>query len=163
MRLSWAQVVAGALTLAVVAGLTLLPGRLLGPDRPVHVAVPAPQAAVPSVQAVPPLAVRRPRATRPNTTLYLRLPHRVVTPVAPARATRARTVVRVSPARRLLGSHRTAVIRRLAPHAPFVRGGRLAPFPAPRGAPQAASSRAKTIAALGASLHKKFDASLRKK
>jgi hypothetical protein len=138
MRLSWAQGVAGVLTCAVVAGLLLLPGRLLGPDQPVHVAVPRPQAAV-SVQAPSSVATQAPRPTF------------VARPQA--------AVVHVSPARRMLKAHRTAVIRKLAPTAPLVRARVLAaiavkrPPVTPKKKP--VSSTAKTIAALGASLRKK--------
>jgi len=39
MRLSWGQTVAGGLSVAVVAGLLLLPSRLLGPDQPIELAI----------------------------------------------------------------------------------------------------------------------------
>jgi hypothetical protein len=146
MRLSWAQAVAGGLTCAVVAGLLLLPSRLLGPDRPA--AVPVPQAGqARSVQAVPPRAIRprkRPKAPAPA-------------PVAPRRYTYAaapRVVVRASPARKMLKTHRAAVIRRLAPSAPLHRA-RVLTAAVPRPAAKPVSSTAETIAALAASLGKK--------
>jgi hypothetical protein len=159
MRLSWGQTVAGGLTLAVVAGLFLLPGRLLGPDRPVALAVPAAHGAVSSVQAVPPLAIRRLRPTRSKTSAgpssaVVSTPAARTTYVAPVRA-----AVRVSPARRVLKAHRSAVISKLAPTAPLVRARVLAaavqqralqPKPA-----KTVSPTAKTIAALAASLRKK--------
>ncbi|MDX6425452.1 MAG: hypothetical protein QOD52_857 [Gaiellaceae bacterium] len=150
MRLSWAQGVAGVLTCAVVAGLLLLPGRLLGPDRPIHVAVPLPQAAR-SVQAAPPLVIRH-------------LHHPAKQPKSPVGSTRRRftyvrtqprTVVQVAPARKLLQSHRSAVIQKLAPTAPLVRARVLAAITVPRHVATPASSTAKTIAALAASLSKK--------
>jgi hypothetical protein len=152
MRISWAQAVAGGITLAVVAGLMLLPGRLLGPEQPVQVAVPAAQEALPSVQAAPPLAIRhlhlrRARAKTPS-----------VTRQAPRATyvTRPRTVVvRVSPAGKLLKAHRSAVISKLAPTAPLVRARVLAAVHVRRQSPKPASSTAKTIAALAASLSKK--------
>ena len=151
MRLSWAQGMAGVLTCAVVAGLFLLPGRLLGPDQPVHVAVPLPQAAR-SVQAAPPLAIRHLHQAQSQTQSQ-----------APARSTprrftyvaRPRTVVHVSPARQMLKAHRSAVISKLAPTAPLVRARVLAAVSVQRHLAKPASSTAKTIAALAASLGKK--------
>ena len=152
MRLSWAQGMAGVLTCAVVAGLLLLPSRLLGPDQPVRVAVP-PAQATHSVQAVPPLVIR-----------HLHRPAQPKAPVlalaAPRRSTyvaaQPRAVVRVSPARKLLKAHRSAVISKLAPTAPLVRARVLAAAVAPRHvAARPATSTAKTIAALAASLSKK--------
>jgi hypothetical protein len=147
MRLSWAQAVAGGLTIAVVAGLLLLPSRLLGPDRPVHMAVPLAQAAV-SVQAAPPLKIRhlqRPKAKTPA--------------VAAARpysyVARPRTVVHASAGKKLLKAHRSAVIRQLAPTAPLVRARVLTAVAVPRPHAKPVSSTAKTIAALAASLSKK--------
>src|SRR5437899_1659393 len=148
MRLSWGQTVAGGLTLAVVAGLMLLPGRLLGPDRPVSVAVPKAQNVLPAVQAAPPLVIPRlrpPRAKAPA----LGAPQRL-TYVA-----RPRTVAHVSPARKLLATHRSAVISRLAPTAPLVKAHVLAAITPPRHLAQAKTSTAKTIAALAAGLSKK--------
>jgi hypothetical protein len=149
MRLSWAQGVAGVLTCAVVAGLLLLPGRLLGPDRPIHVAVPLPQAAR-SVEAAPPLVIRHlhhpakqaksPARSTPRRFTYVR--------------TQPRTVVHVSPGRTLLKSHRSAVIEKLAPTAPLVRARVLAAISVPRHVAPV-SSTAKTIAGLAASLSKK--------
>jgi hypothetical protein len=140
------------LTLAVVAGLLLLPGRLLGPDRPVRVAVPsAAQRELPAVQAAPPLVIRHrptPQSKNPASAPTLATAQRF-TYVA-----RPRTVVRVSPARRLLATHRSAVISKLAPTAPLVRARVLAAASTPRHVAHRASSTAKTIAALAASLSK---------
>ena len=47
MRLSWTQAAAGALMTAVVAGLLILPGRVLGPDSGGQDAVALPAAASP--------------------------------------------------------------------------------------------------------------------
>jgi hypothetical protein len=155
MRLSWGQAVAGGLTLAVVAGLLLLPSRLLGPDRPVQLAIPAAQGALPSVQAVPPLAIRRLQLARPKAAATSVTPQAPRPTYVPQPRTAVR--VRVSPARRLLKAHRSAVISKLAPTAPLVRARLLAAVsvqpPAVKSKP--ASSTAKTIAALAASLSKK--------
>jgi hypothetical protein len=149
MRLSWGQTVAGGLTLAVVAGLLLLPGRLLGPDRPIDLAVPAAQGALSSVQAAPPLAIRHLRPDRPEAS------------VAPSQAprltyvARPHTVARISPARKMLKTHRSAVISKLAPTAPLVQARVLAAVAVQRHVVKPPSSTAKTIAALAASLSKK--------
>ena len=150
MRFSWAQTVAGGLTLAVVAGLLLLPGRLLGPDRPAQLAVPAVQSHLPAVQAVPPLVIRHRRPAPSHTPAPAAAPQRL-TYVAQPRA----TVVHVSPARTMLATHRSAVIRQLAPTAPLVKARVLAAATAPRPLAQPKSSTAKTIAALAAGLSKK--------
>lgn len=137
--------------MAVVAGLMLLPGRLLGPDRPVHVAVPAAQSELTAVQAAPPLALRHQRPLQAKT------PAAAATLATPQRFTyvaRPRTVVRVSPAHRLLAAHRSAVITRLAPTAPLVRARVLAAASTPLHVTHPSSSTAKTIAALAASLSK---------
>jgi hypothetical protein len=70
---------------------------------------------------------------------------------------RPRTVVRSSPARTLLKAHRSAVISKLAPSAPLVRARVLAASAVviPYHAASKASSTAKTIARLTASLRKK--------
>lgn len=149
MRLSWAQAVAGGLTFAVVAGLLLLPGRLLGPDQPVHVAVPLAEKAQ-SVQAVAPRVIRHIERTKAKVQAPLAIAPRRYSYVA-----RPRTVVQVSPARKLLKTHRSAVISRLAPTAPLVRARVLTAVSVPRPAARPVSSTAKTIAALGASLRKK--------
>ena len=152
MRLSWGQTVAGGLTLAVVAGLLLLPGQLLGPDRPVQLAIPAAHGALPSVQAAPPLVIRHLQPDRPKSSAVAvtRLAPHVTTYVA-----QPRTVARVSPARRLLQTHRTAVISKLAPTAPLVKARVLAAVSIQRHTVKPASPTAKTIAALAASLSKK--------
>ena len=153
MRLSWAQTVAGGLTLAVVAGLLLLPGRLLGPDQSVHVAVPLAQAAR-SVQAAPPLAIRHVHNARPKAPILsapiLSAPAPRLTYVA-----RPRTVVRLRPALKLIKEHRSAVISQLAPTAPLVRARVLSTVSVPHQLVKPASSTAKTIAGLAASLRKK--------
>ena len=79
MRWSWAQTAAGALIGAVVGGLLLLPGHLLGPDRQ-SAPLRMPAAHVPvAVQAAPGSVVVR---------------H----PVKPARVARHQAVARTSPA-----------------------------------------------------------------
>lgn len=160
MRFSWAQIVAGVLTSAVVAGLLLLPGHLLGPEQPVGVAVPLPQKAL-SVQAAPPLAVRHRRPQRAGSEHAAAKPALYARQAAPAvvraAVTQPRTVVRTSPARRMLATHRTAVVTRLAPRAPLVPARRLAAVLAARpvATTRAPTATAKTIAALGAGLRKK--------
>lgn len=149
MRLSWAQAVAGGLTFAVVAGLLLLPSRLLGPDQPVRVAVPLAEKAQ-SVQAVPPRVIRHIKRAKAK----VQAPQ-AVAPRRYSYVARPRTVVQVSPARKLLKAHRSAVISRLAPTAPLVQARVLTAALVPRTAAKPVSSTAKTIAALGASLRKK--------
>jgi hypothetical protein len=65
--------------------------------------------------------------------------------------------VHVSPARKLLEAHRSAVIQKLAPTAPLVRARALAAAVpvVPRHVTKPAPSTAKTIAALAAGLSKK--------
>jgi hypothetical protein len=154
MRLSWGQTVAGGLTLAVVAGLLLLPSHLLGPDRPIDLAVPAAHGAVSSVQAAPPLAIPHLRPSRPKTSAVT-----AATTQAPRVRTtyvaRPSTVVHATPARRMLQVHRSAVISKLAPTAPLVQARVLAAVSVQRHPVKPASSTAKTIAALAASLGKK--------
>ena len=156
MRLSWAQAIAGGLTLAVVAGLILLPSRLLGPDRPVQVAVPQAPEALPSVQAAPPRAVRQLHRTTagPHAPALSTRAHAAPAPRA-THVTQPRTVVRVSPARKLATVHRSAVISKLAPTAPLARARVLAAVHVQRQSSKRAASTAKTIAALAASLSKK--------
>jgi hypothetical protein len=149
MRLSWGQTVAGGLTLAVVAGLLLLPGQLMGPDRPVQLAIPAAQTALPPVQAAPPLVIHHLQLNRAKSSAATTQAPRA-TYVAPVR-----TVARVSPARRLLQTHRSAVISKLAPTAPLVKARVLAAVSVQRHTVKPASPTAKTIAALAASLSKK--------
>ncbi len=136
MRLSWGQTVAGGLTLAVVAGLLLLPGRLLRSD--------------PSVQAAPPLVIHHLQPDRPKSSAVAIQAASRVTHVAPTR-----TVAHVIPARRLLQTHRSAVISKLAPTAPLVKARVLAAVAMQRHTVKPASPTAKTIAALAASLSKK--------
>jgi hypothetical protein len=150
MRFSWAQTVAGGLTFAVVAGLLLLPGRLLGPDRPIAVAVPLPEKAV-SVQAAPPLRIPHLQKPRVKAPAAATVTTRRYTYVA-----RPRTVSKVTSGQTLLKAHRSAVIRRLAPTAPLVRARVLAAVSSvPRPAAKPVRSSAQTIAALAASLSKK--------
>jgi hypothetical protein len=54
----------------------------------------------------------------------------------------------------MLKAHRSAVISKLAPTAPLVRARMLTAVSVPRHMPRPASSTAKTIAALAASLSK---------
>ena len=76
-------------------------------------------------------------------------------PTVTAPLVQTRTTTRISPARKLVQSQRSAVIRRLAPHAPLVGGRQIASVPLPSHTVRpAASSTAKTIAALAASLQK---------
>jgi hypothetical protein len=133
-----------------VGGLLLLPGRLLGPDRPIHVAVPLPQAAR-SVQAAPPLAIPHLHHPATHAKASARFTPRRFTYVA----AQPRTVVRVSSGRKLLKAHRSALIQKLAPTAPLVRARVLAAITVPRHVATPPSSTAKTIAALAASLSKK--------
>jgi hypothetical protein len=101
-----------------------------------------------SVQAVPPLVIRH--LQRPKAKAAVATTPRRYTYVA-----RPRPAVHVSPARKMLKAHRSAVIRQLAPTAPLVRARALAAVSAPRAASKPATSTAKTIAALAASLGKK--------
>jgi hypothetical protein len=133
-----------------VGGLLLLPGRLLGPDRPIHLAVPLPQAAR-SVQAAPPLVLRHLHHPAKQAKSPVRSTPRRFTYVR----TQPRTVVHVTPARKLLQSHRSAVIQKLAPTAPLVRARVLAAITVRLQIATPASSTAKTIAALAASLSRK--------
>jgi hypothetical protein len=104
------------------------------------------------VQAAPPLVIHHLQPVRAKSsaaaTTQAQAPR--ATYVAPAR-----TVARVSPARRLLQTHRTAVISKLAPTAPLVKARVLAAVSVQRHTVKPASPTAKTIAALAASLSKK--------
>jgi hypothetical protein len=124
---------------------------LLAPDRAVQLALP-PAQATRSVQAAPPLKIRHLHRAR------AKAPSAAVTP-APrlTYVARPRTVVRSSAARTVLKVHRSAVISKLAPTAPLVRARVLAASAVvrPPHAATRASSTAKTIAALTASLRKK--------
>jgi hypothetical protein len=152
MRLSWAQCLAGVLTCAVVAGLLVLPSRLLGPDRPVHVAVPLPEAAR-SVQAAPPLVIRHlHRPAKPKAKAKARVGS--APPPLTYASAEPRPVVHVSPGRKLLEEHRSAVIQQLAPTAPLVRARVLTAVSVAPHLAKKAPSTAKTIAALAASLSK---------
>jgi len=68
---------------------------------------------------------------------------------------RPHTVARVSPARQMLKTHRSAVISKLAPTAPLVRARVLAAVAIQHHVVKPPTSTAKTIAALAASLSKK--------
>jgi hypothetical protein len=124
---------------------------LLAPDQAVRLTLPPAQASQ-SVQAAPPLKIRRLHRSRAKTPTAAVTPAPRLTYVA-----RPRTVVRSSPARTLLKSHRSAVISKLAPTAPLVRARVLAATAVvtPYRAATRASSTAKTIAGLTASLRKK--------
>src|SRR5947209_20088464 len=93
MSLSWTQAATGALTAAVVAGLLVMPARLLGPDSRERAAIPDPVATMPApVVAAPVVAV----ATEPARTTKRRPPGAapVVAAAAPAPAP---AVVRAAP------------------------------------------------------------------
>jgi hypothetical protein len=153
MSLSWGQAIAGGLALTVVAGLLLLPGRLLGPDRPIELAIPPSQGTAWSVQAAPPRAIPRPHKARPKLPAVSTTPRQTYVP----RAARSdvRSVGRVSTSGPRVEPHRSAVIKKLAPTAPLVRARLLAAASGPRPALESASLTAKTIAALAASLRTK--------
>ena len=153
MSLSWGQAIAGGLALTVVAGLLGLPGRLLGPDRPIELAIPPSQGTAWSVQAAPPRAIPPPHAARPKLPAVAPTPHQTYA----SRAARSdvRTVGHVSTSRPRVEPHRSAVIKKLAPSAPLVRARLLAAASAQRPTLESASLTAKTIAELAASLRTK--------
>jgi hypothetical protein len=153
MSLTWGQAIAGGLALTVVAGLLLLPGRLLGPDRPIELAIPPSQGTAWSVQAAPPRAIPRRHAARPKLPAVSTTPHQTYA----SRAARSdvRAVGRVRTSRPSVEPHRSAVIKKLAPTAPLVRARLLAAASGQRAALESASLTAKTIAALAASLRTK--------
>jgi hypothetical protein len=160
MSLSWGQTVAGGLSVAVVAGLLLLPSRLLGPDRPIELAIPTPLGTAWSVEAAPPRAIPHPHAARPkiptaSATAVSTRTRQTYIPRAKAARPDVRTVRSVSTARHRVQPHRSAVISKLVPTAPLVRARLLAAVSAQRSSPDTAASTAKTIAALAASLRKK--------
>jgi hypothetical protein len=160
MRLSWGQTVAGGLSVAVVAGLLLLPSRLLGPDQPIELAIRAPQGIAWSVEAAPPRAIPHPHAARPkipavSTTAVSTRSRQTYVLRAPAARPDVPTVRRVSTARPRVQPHRSAVISKLVPTAPLVRARLLAAVSAQSSSLDTAASTAKTIAALAASLRKK--------
>ena len=150
MRLSWAQTVAGGITCAVVAGLLLLPGRLLAPDQAVHLGLPQAQATQ-SIQAAPPLRITHLHPARAKKTTVVTTAPRFTYVASP------RAVLRSSPAPTMLKAHRSAVISKLAPTAPLVRARVLAATAVviPHHVAAQAPSTAKTIAGLTASLRKK--------
>jgi hypothetical protein len=152
MSLSWGQAIAGGLALTVVAGLLLLPGRLLGPDRPIELAIPPSQGTAWSVQAAPPRAIPRPHAARPKLPAVSTAPRQMY--VRQATRPAVRTVGRVT-SRPRVQPHRSAVISKLAPTAPLVRARLLAAASGQRPALESASLTAKTIAELAASLRTK--------
>jgi hypothetical protein len=153
MSLSWGQAIAGGLALTVVAGLLLLPGRLLGPDRPIELAIPPSQGTAWSVQAAPPRAIPRPHAARPKLPAVSTVPRQ--TYVRQATRPDVRTVGRARAASPRVPPHRSAVISKLAPTAPLVRARLLAAASGQRPALESASLTAKTIAELAASLRTK--------
>src|SRR5512140_3940455 len=113
MSLTWGQAIAGGLALTVVAGLLLLPGRLLGPDRPIELAIPPSKGTAWSVQAAPPRALPRPHAARPKLPSVSTMPRQ--TYASRAARSDARTVGRVTTSRPRVEPHRSAVINKLAP------------------------------------------------
>jgi len=103
MSLSWGQTVAGALSVAAVAGLLLLPSRLLGPDQPIELAIRAPQGIAWAVEAAPPRATPHPHAARPkipavSTTAVSTRSRQTYVLQAPSARPDPRTVRRVSTA-----------------------------------------------------------------
>src|SRR3954453_11236090 len=143
MRLSWTQAGTGALFVALLGGMVVLPGRLLAPEHRVQVSLGASQQSQGgSVQAVPPLAHAKPvkvvlkRHAKPKP---VRKPA-----AAPSRASNqlAAVVVRAhrAPVRRSLPPVRPvvqhhAVAVQIAPKAPKVATPRPAPQPTPKPAP----------------------------
>ena len=111
------------------------------------------------MEAVPPLPVRHHRQAPAAQVLLSRSAASASALVTSV--TQRRAAVHVSPGRRLLNAHRTAVIQHLAPRAPLVRSRRLAatlaaaPSVKAIAARRAPSATERTIAALGASLRKK--------
>ena len=152
MSLTWGQAIAGGLALTVVAGLLLLPGHLLGSDRPIELAIPPSQGTAWSVQAAPPRAIPRPHAARPKLPAVSTAPRQTYVPRAAPSG--ARTAERVT-FRPRVQPHRSAVISKLAPTAPLVRARLLAAASGPRQPTETASLTAKTIAELAASLRTK--------
>jgi len=153
MSLSWGQAIAGGLALTAVVGLLLLPGRLLGTDRPIELAIPPSQGTAWSVQAAPPRAIPRPHAARPKLPAVSAPPRQTYVP----RSARSdvRTVGRANASRAQVEPHRSAVIKRLVPTAPLVRARLLAAASGQRPALESASLTAKTISELAASLRTK--------
>ena len=154
MSLSWGQAIAGGLALTVVAGLLLLPGRLLGPDRPIQLAIPPSQ----GTRVVSPgcAAACDPAPARgaPEASRRLRGATSDVRPRNPPGSDVRTVATRQRPARRVQ-PHRSAVISKLAPTAPLVKARLLAAASGQRPALESASLTAKTIAALAASLRTK--------
>lgn len=100
MRVPWAQMAAGALTIVVITGLLVLPGRLLpaGPgESPLHLADRHTRV---TVQAAPPGVAHFPHAERPRATgsqparHLVRLSQHPAAPTASSRASAAPVVHR---------------------------------------------------------------------
>src|SRR5664279_807773 len=94
MRVSWTQTAAGALTCAVVAGLLMLPGQLLGPSRggqPLHLQA---EAAPKAVQAAPVPVVKKHRAPKQHAVAHPAPTAQLASFVVTQRARVSRTVVR---------------------------------------------------------------------
>src|SRR5436305_1799678 len=111
MRVSWTQAATGALFLGLLAGMFLLPGRLLGPEHTLQVSPGLPhQSQAGSVEAAPPVPVvhRAPTA-----------PRHAPSPAKPATPAPKRPVARPDVAANRLASvvvHRPrAVVRRSRP------------------------------------------------
>jgi hypothetical protein len=128
MRLSWGQTVAGGLPFPVAAGLLLLPGHLLGPDRVGELAVPATQGTVRSVQAAPPLRIHHARVAPRRSQAALasrRLPVTIV-------AAKPRTARVIHPAAQSASVIPVATLRRPLP---ATSKPTAAPSPAPTPTP----------------------------
>jgi hypothetical protein len=135
MRLSWGQTVAGGLPFPVAAGLLLLPGHLLGPDRVGELAVPATQGTVRSVQAAPPLRIHHARVAPRRSQAALasrRLPVTIV-------AAKPRTARVIHPAAQSASVIPVATLRRPLP---ATSKPTAAPSPAPTPTPAPAPSPA---------------------
>jgi hypothetical protein len=131
MRVSWTLAAAGALFLALLGSLLVLPGRLVTPEHRVLVSIGfAQDPGNRSVQAVPPLVQARPRAPRPRPTrLGVRRPRPAVHDDLAANRLAAvivrshRPVVRPQPAfapTRRPPVHHPVFVSAVAPHAPAV-------------------------------------------
>src|SRR4051812_16016815 len=131
MRSSWTQAAAGALFVAVLGGMALLPGRLLGPDHRVPVIAALPQRlAASEVEAAPPLVPQRSPLRRAR---VAPVPH-VVRVAAPTPAPAPAPAPRVRAPRPVLAVQHPAAIARVAPQAPNTPATpktRSKPAPAP--------------------------------
>src|SRR5437879_5912830 len=140
MRVSWTLAATGALFLALLGALLVLPGRLLAPDHRVQVAVGyAQQRRSQSVQAVPPVVHARLKAPRRSAIRQAAHPRPVAHRAAAASSlaavivTTPRPVVRPAPtAARPVVQQRPAVAH-VAPQAPAPV--RIAQPPRPKPAP----------------------------